>query len=59
MTEDTIDTTSATRTLKLILRKRTIPAERRRLPVVAGKIGDDFFEREQNRLDTLRQLIVL
>jgi hypothetical protein len=58
MTEDTIDTTSATRALKLVLRKRTVPDERRRLPVVVGKIGDDFFEREQNRLDTLRQLIV-
>jgi hypothetical protein len=46
-------------TLKLILSKRSIPAEGRRSPVVAGKIGNDFFERDQNRLDTLRQLIVL
>ena len=59
MMEDTIDTTSATRTLKRILRKRTIPDEGQRLPVVAGKIVNDFFEREQNRLDTLHQLIVL
>ena len=58
MTENTIDTTSATRALKLVLRERTVPDERRRLPVVVGKIGDDFFEREQNRLDKLRQLIV-
>lgn len=26
---------------------------------MASKIGNDFFERDQNRLDTRRQLIVL
>ena len=38
--------------------QRTRLLRGRFVPHTCGKIGDDFFEREQNRLDTLRQLIV-
>jgi hypothetical protein len=59
MTEDAIDTTSAALALKPILNKRTFSTARQHLPVVAGKSGNDIFERAQYRLYTLRELIVL
>jgi hypothetical protein len=59
MTEDTIDTTSAALALKSILNKQPFPTARQHLPVVAGKSGNEIFERAQYRLYTLRELIVL
>lgn len=59
MMDDTIDTTSAALALMPILNRRTFSTARQHLPIMAGKGGDDIFERIQYRLYTLREFIVL